>query len=111
MRAGESGTVEFLVRFDAQGHVRDSTIVSSSHPSFAEAVRKAVKPWHFGPQAGETSVVVPIIFRNASFPAGKNNAKPRFQCALDESRPNVVGDTGCTDFIEVVGTRVRTAGI
>jgi len=77
MRAGESGTFEFPVHIDARGHVRDSTIVSSSHPAFAEAVRKASKPWHFGTQAGETPVVVPIIFRNASF-RPRTMPNPRF---------------------------------
>ncbi|WP_457096384.1 TonB family protein [Lysobacter sp. P5_B9] len=106
VRAGASGTVELLVHIDARGHVRDTTVVSSSHPSFTQSVLSASKPWHFGPQVGDISVVVPIIFRNASFPRG-NSAKPKFECALDESRPNVVGDTGCTDFIEVVGTQIR----
>jgi TonB family protein len=104
---GASGSVELLLRVDAYGQVSDAVVVSSSHPSFEKAVRKVARTWTFEPPLGETSVVVPVIFREVTFPKGRRTEDPVFQCALDRARPNVAGATGCTDAIKSVGMRIR----
>jgi TonB family protein len=100
------GAVEVRVRVDAQGRVSDVITVSSTHASFEQAVLRVVTQWRFAPQPAETTVVVPIIFTEYRSRAAAA-FKPRFLCVPDDSRPNVEGDTGCDDRLEVYGMRIR----
>lgn len=105
IRAGAPGAVEVRVRVDAQGRVSDAVTVSSTHASFEQSVRRVATQWRFAPQFAETTVVVPVVF--SEYQSRKAaDFKPQFLCLPDETRPNVEGDTGCTDRIEVVGMRV-----
>ncbi|WP_157474963.1 TonB family protein [Lysobacter sp. Root494] len=105
IRVGQPGAVEMRVRIDAQGRVSDAVMLSSTDASFEHAVRRVATQWRFAPQLVETTVVVPVVFRDQSKAAAA--FKPQFLCLPDETRPNVEGDTGCTDRLEVFGARVR----
>lgn len=106
MRPGLDGAVEVRVRVDARGHVSDAVTVSSTHPSFEQAVRRVVTKWRFAPPSADTTVVVPIVFGEHRAKASAAVTHP-FLCAPDETRPNVEGDSGCADRLEVVWTAVR----
>lgn len=106
VRAGQSGAVEVRVRVDARGRISDVVTVSSTHTSFEQAVRRVTMQWRFAPQPSETTVVVPVVFSDQQSKSAAT-FKPQFLCAQDETRPNVQGDTGCTDRLEVTGMRIR----
>lgn len=106
LRAGQGqGMVELRVTVNQRGHVSDALTVASTHGSFEQAVRRVITRWRFAPRPTETTVVVPVIFTEYRSRAAAD-FKPQFLCVPDETRPNVEGDTGCADRIEVFGMRV-----
>ena len=88
-RAGIGGeaTVEFVI--DADGAVRNATVLKSTHPAIGESAAEAVSQWKFEPaqkdgRAVATRTQVPIVFTlsedkpAAAKPAGApTNTKPR----------------------------------
>jgi TonB family protein len=109
LRANQGqGAVEVRVRVDTRGHVSDAVIVSSTHALFEQAVLRVAIQWRFAPRIAETTAVVPVIFTEYRSRAAVD-FKPQFQCVPDETRPNVEGDTGCVEHIEVYGMRVLRA--